>query len=70
MVYSLNSGSLVTVIVHLNSRHMVYSLDSGSLLGAYRHHGVIPYEYDLDVIVHLPLSVANAQVDRKACENK
>jgi hypothetical protein len=34
----------------------VYTLATGSLLGAYRHGALIPYDYDLDVYVSLPLT--------------
>ena len=38
-----------TEICHHNN--ITYTLDGGSLLGSYKHHGLVPWDYDIDVIV-------------------
>lgn len=54
--------TMVFEILLKNSENVVYSLATGTLLGALRHGAMIPYDYDLDIVVSLPLSVAQTDV--------
>ena len=56
--YALNAtmtrlifGALDSFAEVCDKANITYILDAGSLLGTYRHHGMIPWDMDIDVLI-------------------
>ena len=50
--------TLLEVFIHtMDKYNLTYVMDGGSLLGTYRHHGLIPWDDDLDVMAEISQKV-------------
>jgi len=49
---SLNLTLAATLLAELTRLNVTYFMNSGTLLGSYRHHGRIPWDDDVDLMVN------------------